>query len=608
MKLLFKFILFFFYFRSLPFCFIDPDIKEYFNEEYIKEIEEYFNNSESVTDYFYLFKVDDNMVNFTVEDPDENIDSMKKVNCKRYRSKSKIHCLLYNIENKKDNIEDNKHVDIILENGFFYEKLLCVDNKNDDPKKNYKDGHLFYENNKYVLSLEDNLPILFKLKVKDPVQDPDSDNDPDKKKYIEKDITVFCSRPNPIMFHRWANDNKKDDEFDSGKISMFNSERITEFHLINPLITLQRFEEAGKHSDEKRVKNDLPDEDNLEENDDKNRYYYDEDDKVTKAEVVYQYLFRDCLNLKKISFDEDTFDNYMKFCSNDIFQGCKNLEYIGIKNIYFTNFHFFRDYPYLKSLELYYENSGHQYSFANCKNLEEIKFVDLSGTEKVIDEMKLSNAGFKNCPNLSYIGAKKIIIDSQWGNTSIFENCKNLKIPDVVVLLHKDIKLEYPNLKNIFKGLNPDLNKDVKLEFKYVDDSSKIRYNLDFNTIFNGCDSKKNIEITLPDGQKQILKDVQNNDKIDEFLLNPVRYNKYRVFYQKITKEQLVQYNYLENIDIDDENIRNSILNNTYTDIINNINQDIKKDLDKDIPKPNPCCLCCGKCLSKCCCCCKSKT
>lgn len=605
MKLLFKFILFLFYFRSLPFCFIDPNVKGYFNEEYIKEIEKYFNNPKSATDYFYLFEVDDKSVDFKVEDPDVKNG---KFDCTRYRSKNKIKCLLYDTENKKDNIQDNKYVDIILITDFFDEKLLCVDNEKDDPKKIYKDGRLFYENNKYILSLEDDLPILFKLKVKDPVPDPD----PSKKKYIEKDIIVFCSRPNPLMFYRFADDGNKDDKFDSGKISMFNSERITEFHLINPLITIERLEAACKHSDKKRVKNDLPDEDNLEENDYKNRYYYDDDDKGTNAEVVYQYLFRNCLNLKKISFDENsftnTFKNYIKFCSNDIFQGCKNLEYIGIKNIYFTNFHFFRDYPYLKSLELYYENPKHQYSFANCENLKEIKFVDLYGNEKVIDEMKLSNAGFKNCHELQYIGAKKIIIDSQWGNTRIFENCKNLKIPDVVVLLHKDIKLEYPNLKNIFKDLDPNLNKDVKLEFKYVDDSSKIRYNLDFNTIFNGCDSKKNIEITSVDGQKQILKDVQNNDKIDEFLLNPVRYNKHRAFYQKITKEQLQQYNYFENIDIDNENIRNSILNNTYTDIINNINQDIKKDLDKDIPKPNPCCLCCGKCFTNCCCCCKSKT
>ena len=487
MKLLFKFILFLFYFRSLPFCFIDPDIKGYFNEEYIKEIEKYFNKPEIANDYFYLFQVDDNIVNFQVD----YYDTMpRKSDCKRYRSKSKIHCLLYDTENKKGNIKANKYVDIILENGFFYENLLCVDNENDDHEKIYKDGCLFYENNKYILSLEDDLPILFKLKVKDP------DPDPNKKNFTEKYINVFCSRPNPLMFHRFANDGKKDDEFDSGKTSMFKSERITEFHLINPLLTIERIEEINKHIDEKRVKNDLPDEDKLEENDDKNRYYYDDGDKYTNAEVVYQYLFRDCLNLKKISFDENTFYTYMKFCSNDIFQGCKNLEYIGIKNIYFTNFHFFRGFENLKSLELYYENSGHQYSFANCKNLKEIKFVDLSGNEKVIDEMKLSNAGFKNCPNLSYIGAKKIIIDSKWGNTSIFENCKKLKIPDVVVLLHKNVNLEYPNLKNIFKGLDTDLNKEVKLEFKYVDDSSKIRYNLDFNTIFNGCDSKKNIEIT----------------------------------------------------------------------------------------------------------------
>ena len=601
MKLLFKFILFFFYFRSLPFCFIDPDIKEYFNQDYIKEIEEYFNSNCAKSEIFYLFQVNENLIEFVQSF--ENIINGKThsedIKFTIYRSTNKLKCQIEDEKTNKNILKENVYLDIIIENSFFSEYLLCVDNPNDNPEKIFENNKLMYKDKSYIKIPECCQPMLFKLKVKD--------IDQATKATSYKEICFFCSSPNPLYLEPlYSND--KNNKFYNGNISMFNSEKIIEFHLIDPLITIENFEYTENHkNDKERKENEDPDDDNFEENDYKNRFYYDDDDKWQKAEIIYEYLFKDCLNLEKISFDKSNFNTYMRFCSNNIFQGCKKLEDLGISNIVFTNFHFFRGFENLKSLKLYYENSGHQYSFANCKNLEEIKFVDLSGTEKVIDEMKLSNAGFKNCPNLSYIGAKKIVIDSKWGNTSIFENCKKLKIPDVVVLLHKNVNLEYTNLKNIFKGLDPDLNKEVKLEFKYVDDSSKIRYNLDFNTIFNGCDSKKNIEITTPDGQKQILKDVQNNDKIDEFLLNPVRYNKYRTFYQKITKEQLVQYNYLENIDIDDENIRNSILNNTYTDIINNINQDIKKDLDKDIPKPNPCCLCCGKCFTNCCCC-KSKT
>jgi len=595
MKLLFKFFLFLFYFRSLPFCFIDPDIEQYFNEEYIKEIKEYYIKNCKELEIFYLFQVNENPIKF--EQPFENIINGKKhvenIEFTTYRSTNQLKCQIEDEKTKKNILKENVYLDIIINNNFFPEYLLYVDNPNDNPEKIWKNNKLMYKDKSYINIPDCYHPMLFKLKVKD--------IDPTTKAISYKEICFFCSSPNPLYLnHLYSND--KNNKFYNGNISMFNSEKIIEFHLIDPLITIENFEYTEIHkNDKERKENKDPDDDNFEENDDKNRFYYDDDDKWQKAEIIYEYLFKDCLNLEKISFDKSNFNTYMRFCSNNIFKECINLKDLGISNIVFTNFHYVRNFKYLKTLKLNKDNVDHQYSFANCEKLEKIIFANYNGVEELIDEMKMSNAGFKNCPNLSYIGAKKIIIDSKWGNTSIFENCKKLKISDVVVLLHKNVNLEYPNLKNIFKGLDPNLNKEVKLEFKYVDDSSKIRYNLDFNMIFNGCDSKKNISIEDKNGNKITLEDLQNSDKIDEFLLNPVRYKKHREFYQKCSKEQLVQYNYFEGINLDNEEIRNKILNNTYN--INNNLPNIDSNLDKDIQKPNTCCLCCGKCFTNCCCC-----
>ena len=555
---------------------IDEDIKKYFNQEYIEEISKFTGKR---TKNFCLFEIDPDYIGY---------DKIR--NYYTFRSKRK-----FNVTTKNGKNIDNTYIFI----SEYSSKLICC--KNDNPTIKYE--LINYEIKMKFDGLEENdldyldcnfdlEPVIFKIKVEEKNHDST---------FTTKEIYCFCEAIDILTCVYRIGENKWIDF----KKSLYDSKYITEFTFCRVFYTNQDVEYKNEHMYDNFKLEESPQEiKNNIEGDPKKIYYLDCSD---ISDICTNNVFKNCSNLKKISFRDNKIEPYWNdyiLHENNFLLDCKNLEELEIDNVEFKNIFHFRGFKNLKYLTLKKSNSIHSFSFAYCDNLQEIKFVDDDGKEIVVDQLRLGNAGIKNCKNLKSIGAKTLIIDSERGNSSVFENCKNLKIENVRIILDKDCPLINNNsFKNMFKGIDPILNKNLTIEFVYKNDTSKIRYSLDFDTIFNGCDSKKNIEITTPDGQKQILEDVQNNDKIDEFLLNPVRYIKYRTFYQKITKEQLIQYNYFENIDIDNENIRNSILNNTYNDIINNINQDIKKDLNNDIPKPNTCCLCCGKFFTNCCCC-----
>ena len=589
MKLIIEIFLFFLNFKLFSSVFIDSNIEKYFNQEYIKEARKLKKGD------FYLFEINKNKTTFTMVNKFKSKNG-NEINENRkftiYRSTSEIDCNSLNETTNIIELKEKKYLDVVVENIYSNDGILYVDNINDNPEKYLNDHtNLRYKDKNYI-KLEDKCSIIFKIVVKE--EDPVTNNIDEIEKYC------FCSD----MFYLFAQYKREDEYFcDSFKYSLFDNEKIVEFYLINPFLKYKEADYIDKNRNSPRISNNYKTEINGKmEGDIDGLIYYDDDDVDKRAEICLRGTFKNCLNLRKISLENGYIYNAL---TNDIFKDCKNLEELDIKNIIFLNLIYFRNFNNLESLKLHYDNKDHEYSFANCKKLKEIRFVTNNGTEKKIDELIVGNAGFKNCPELEYIGAKKIVIDSKIGNTCIFENCKKLKIPDVIFLLHKNVSVNYPNLKNIFNGIDSEKNKEVKIGFKFADNDSKIRYNLDFNTIFNGCDSKKNIEITTPDNNKIILENVQNNDKIDEFLLDPVRYIKHRKFYQKVTQEQLESNNYFEGVNLDDENERNRILNfNNHDD-----GSQSNGELNNDIPKGNSCFICCAQCFAKCCCCChKSKT